>query len=139
MTREQRHREAKREYWRRTLADWACSGMSKSDYARRHGLEASRLRWWSSHYPHWARRGQAPASETADAGTRDAETARVSSQRFVTLQPQGQGGEADPAAPTADSGVDPLRLIVGGTTVEVPPGFCEQTLERLLGVLERRA
>ncbi|MCG5534364.1 hypothetical protein LRF89_13070, partial [Halorhodospira sp. 9621] len=39
----------------------------------------------------------------------------------------------------ADTQAEPLRLTLGGTTVEIPPGFCEQTLERLLGVLERRA
>jgi len=108
MDRQKAKREAKREFWRQVLADWARSGMSKSEYARVHGLKISTLRWWSSHYPHWSRHRGAAEPDTATERRSDTDEAQA-------------------------------RLTVGGTTVEVPPGFCEQTLERLLGVLERRA
>ena len=127
---QQRQREAKRAFWRNALADWARSGMSKSDYARLHGLKVSTLRWWSSRYPEWARRGS--SAQPADAGEAPesaAGSAPAAAPTFLTITPQdGQG----------DARAEPLRLTIGGTTVEVPPGFCEQTLERLLGVLERR-
>ncbi|MCG5542078.1 MULTISPECIES: IS66 family insertion sequence element accessory protein TnpA, partial [unclassified Halorhodospira] len=105
MTRQQRHREARREFWRRTLADWARSGMSKSDYARLHGLEPGKLRLWSSHYPHWARRGQASEKESSDTGAEETEAASTPAQRFVTLRPEGEEGETE--LPATNSEADP--------------------------------
>ncbi|WP_430981831.1 IS66 family insertion sequence element accessory protein TnpA, partial [Halorhodospira halophila] len=48
MSRQEECREAKRAYWRSVLADWARSGLSKTEYARRHELNYGQLRWWSS-------------------------------------------------------------------------------------------
>ena len=133
MDRQKAKREAKREFWRQVLADWARSGMSKSEYARVHGLKISTLRWWSSHYPHWSRQSGAAEPDTATERRSDTDEAQAGTgqtQHFLTVGASEHG---------ADAQAEPLRLTVGGTAVEVPPGFCEQTLERLLGVLERRA
>ncbi len=136
MSRQEERREAKRAYWRNVLADWARSGLSKTEYARRHELNSGQLRWWSSHYPHWARRERpAPENEAATAGEEASATRAAPS--FVTVQPDAEA--AGSAGAAAERRPEPLRLTVGGATVEVPPDFCEQTLERLLGVLERRA
>ena len=132
MDRQKAKREAKREFWRQVLADWARSGMSKSEYARLHGLKISTLRWWSSHYPQWSRRSDlaqpAVVHEHQDGDEVGAGTGQR--QHFLTVGAPEHGANAQ---------AEPLRLTLGSTTVEVPPGFCEQTLERLLGVLERRA
>lgn len=138
MSRQQSQREAKREYWRNVLADWARSGMSKNDYARLHGLDARRLRWWSSQYPHWCRRRPRPLRGIASGGeATDAEEApsRPASS-FVTLHPEG--AEDVPTASDSEASADPFRLSVGDITVEVPPGFSEPSLARLLDVLVRR-
>ncbi len=134
MSQQQRQREAKRAYWRDVLTDWAHSGLSKTEYARRHDLDYGRLCWWSSHYPHWVRQAKASASAHPVHEQETAETSSCPVPSFVTLQP-----EAGPATSVSDSrAAEPLRLTVAEATVEVPPDFCERTLDRLLGVLERR-
>lgn len=126
MDRQKNKREAKREFWRNVLADWASSGMSKSEYARLHGLEIRTLRWWSSQHPEWARRSAGDESDAQEPATPSASAAAPS---FLTIPPLDARGNGN---------VEPLRLTLGGATLEIPPGFCEQTLDRVLGVLERR-
>ncbi|MFW6278291.1 MAG: IS66 family insertion sequence element accessory protein TnpA [Halorhodospira sp.] len=130
-------RQAKRDYWAAVLADWGRSGLSKTEYARRHGLNYGRLRWWSSQYPHWARQPSPQGSASPEDDSDDEAPEPRSGPSFLTLQPEKSGFE--PSALGGEPPAEPLRVTVGGATVEVPAGFSASSLERLLDVLERRS
>lgn len=49
---------------RRVLAMWEASGDSRAAFARRHGLRATRLAWWSSRLAAWAEPDVAHATST---------------------------------------------------------------------------
>ena len=83
--------------------------------------EAKRA-YWRSVLADWARReGPAPESETATTGEKA--TATRAAPSFVTVQPEAEAAGSTGAA--AERRPEPLRLTVGGATVEVPPEFCE--------------
>jgi len=115
-------RQQRRAFWREAVEGWARSGLSKAAYAREHGLAAHQLSQWATRYPEWANRAQ--ANGTAE----DRDTASEST-RFVTiatdpsLDEQGEAGSA--------IGVE----LDSGHRLEVRPGFCPHTLQRVVAVL----
>jgi hypothetical protein len=97
-------------YWqeedaRKVLAEWSASGLSMAAFARREGLAGRRLRRWHS------RLSRSEALPCGDA-------------QFVSLA-------VDPLALAPQ----PICVVVGAVRIEVPAGFDEATLERLVRVL----
>ena len=110
---------AKRAYWYEVVTDWASSGLSKAEYARQHGLAAYQLTQWAARYPHWV-----------DAqSTGDSESGGDPAATFVTFQ-------ASEGVDHAGAGASPLVLtLAGGQRLEIRPGFCATTLERVMAAL----
>jgi hypothetical protein len=112
-------RQQRRAYWHEVVADWARSGLSKAAYAREHGLAAHQLSQWAARYPEWV-----SAAEPVHAGDdRGAATA----PGFVTIAAAPAGGDAPGEAIVVDLG--------NGWRLEVGPGFCSDTLQRVVAVL----
>ena len=106
----------KRAYWHKVVTDWANSGLSKAEYARQHGLAAHQLSQWTALYPHWVE---------------DHEADRDATPTFVTFQ-------AAEGADDAGAGDDASPLVLtlaGGQRLEIRPGFCATTLERVVATL----
>jgi len=87
--------------------------------ARQHGLAAYQLTQWAARYPHWV-----------DAqSTGDSESGGDPAATFVTFQ-------ASEGVDHAGAGASPLVLtLAGGQRLEIRPGFCATTLERVMAAL----
>jgi hypothetical protein len=88
--------------------------MDAASYAAREGLKAEQLRWWRWHL------GQGPRAKKAPARPQFVE---VVLPGVVERQAAQQEGSE-------------LELIIGTRRVVVRPGFDEQSLRRVLSVLE---
>jgi hypothetical protein len=102
-----------RAIWAKRVKRWKRSGLKATEFAEREGLKAKTLWWWN-----WR----------LHRGFADRET-----PTFVEVAPA-------PAAVTADvpASASALGVIVGNVRVVVPIGFDEDTLRRLLRVVESR-
>jgi len=106
-------REQRRAFWRETVQDWARSGLSKAAYAREHGLAAYQLGQWASRYPEWLSADEQAAGDAA---------------HFVTIAPM----DTDRASESPSAiGID----LASGHRLEVRPGFCSDTLQRVVAAL----
>lgn len=99
-----------REEWKREVARWQRSGLTRGEYAERAGINAHTLGWWK-----WKLGSEA---EPTAAPT------------FVELVPAVIEVDAEE--------VDDLELLVSDVRVRVPPRFDADALSRVLDVLEAR-
>lgn len=102
-----------REVWTERVERWQASGLTATEFARRHGLAEASLKWWR-----WKLGSKRRASAK--------KAAPVSPLTFVEL-----------TAPTTRR--EALEVVLAsGALVRVPSDFDEAALGRLLDVLERR-
>jgi hypothetical protein len=98
----------KRTFWQNHLCDWQASGLSQAGYCREHGLSNKSFVYWKKRL------------RPVRAAVSLVEVPRL--QAVAMVSPSG-----------------PLRLIIGNRYgIEIERGFDEQTLDRLLRVLEER-
>ncbi len=110
-----------REQWSERIGAWDASGLSCREFACRAGVNGSTLSWWR-----WKLRGKRPRPRRSRRGS--------SRLPFVEVTKLTQAIEEE-AGPRDD---DRLELTVGKVTVRLPHAFEEQTLARVLQVLEER-
>jgi hypothetical protein len=113
---------------------WAVSGQGKAAFARQHGVSPRQLSQWAARYPEWvvAAAGGPQGKDSSPGRAADV-------QRFLTVHPV----EEEPA-PTSITDTTPLSQPGGpvvvalgnGRRLELYPGFCAQTLQRAVEVLE---
>jgi transposase len=100
--------QQRRKFWENHLRSWQVSGLSQTGYCREHGLSNKSFVYWKKRL--------VPARVA------------LSLVEVPRVQP-----------PSVLSACAPLRLMLGNRYgIEIERGFDEQTLERLLRVLEKR-
>ena len=100
--------QQRRVFWENHLREWQASGLSQAGYCRKHGLRNKSFVYWKK------RLGPARVA--------------VSLVEVPNIQPT-----------SVLSVCRPLRLMLGNRYgIEIERGFDEQTLDRLLRVLEKR-
>ncbi len=100
--------QQRRKFWEKHLSDWQASGLSQTGYCREHGLSIKSFVYWKKRL--------------------------VSARVSVSLVEVPRFQSAPMVSP-----LRPLRLMVGNRYgVEIERGFDEETLDRLLRVLEER-
>ncbi len=100
------------EFWQEQMAAWKASGLKQMQYCREHQLSKHAFVYWKLKLL-----GKDPLPATL---------VRVSAHQMRNLR--GQDGSVQ------------IRLVVGERyRVEIRPGFNTQTLQEILGVLERLA
>ena len=97
-----------REVWAKRVAEWKSSGLTASEFARRHKLGEASLKWWR-----WKL-----------GATRKRKPATMSPLTFVEM--------------TSAARRETIELVVGAIEVRVPSDFDEATLAKVLDALERR-
>lgn len=103
-----------REQWEQRIRRWQGSGLDAARFAAREGVRPERLRWWRWHL------GFGPRAKRSSAPPQFVEVvlAGVAEQKAAARE----GSE--------------LEVLIGERRVLVRPGFDEQSLRRLLAVLE---
>ncbi len=101
-------RSSKRDEWARRVEGWKRSGLSADAFAEREGFNAFTLRWWSSQLK------REPIIEDLR-------------PKFVEVVVPETPVMSDPVA---------LELVVRGVRVVVPINFDENTLRRVLRLVE---
>ncbi|MBK1736247.1 hypothetical protein CKO15_13440 [Halorhodospira abdelmalekii] len=135
--------QRKRAFWKDLVQRWAVSGQSKAVFARLHGIPPWQLSQWVARYPEWvAAATEADQSQLERAPSEPAPAAMA--QRFVTVHTVEE--EAEPESnPTPDpdsvaalprTGAAVLVTLSNGRRLELYPGFCAETLQRAVEVLE---
>ena len=100
--------EGRRKFWEDHLGAWQESGMSQAGYCRQHGLSDKSFLYWKK---------------------------RLAAARVTVSLVEVPGFQATPVL----SGCRPLHLMIGHRYgIEIERGFDEETLGRLLQVLEGR-
>jgi transposase-like protein len=123
-------RNETRELWSKRVQRWKESGLSAVEYARELGINARTLSYWK-----W-RLKQEPAARTKARPTRTAAKIVKTRPAPVTFVEVPSPTEAPLEVETGPQ----LELVVGGRyVVRVGARFDENTLGRLLDVVERRA
>jgi transposase-like protein len=111
-------REATRAKWTELVERWGSSGLTGAEFARRSGINAGTLSYWKWQLGREARKSGLARRSTAD------KRAAAFVEVMATL----------PAAAG-----DQLEVVIDGkTVVRVPSGFDDETLRRLLAVLQER-
>lgn len=105
----------RREQWAKRIVQWQRSGMDAASFAAREGVKPERLGWWRWHLGlgPGARRRAAPVPQFVEVVLPEA-----AEQQAVV-----QEGAA-------------IEVLLGQRRVLVRPGFDEQSLRRVLAVLE---
>jgi hypothetical protein len=141
-------REQTREMWVKRIERWKDSGLTAAAFAREIGVRARTLSWW-----HWKLsseakpRDVAPAAMTEAASTTTMTEAASTTTSLSATEPRrrrrSKQGVAHATAMTFVEVTSPLGalevVLATGRQIRVPIGFDETTLERLVGILERRA
>jgi transposase-like protein len=91
------------------------SGESLGAFARRHGMQAQRVKYWVDRFE-----GRSTAGRAAG------RSARAACVTFAPLQ------VVEPAPPTESA---PIEVVVGSAVVRVPAGFDQAHLSRVLAAL----
>lgn len=99
---------ATRETWAARVGEWKRSGLTAAEFAKREGLNAGTLTWWSS------RLGRSALALSRPPVVEVMVASRADAARALEV------------------------VLASGLRVGVPIGFDEATLGRLLTVLERR-
>ena len=113
---------ASREEWSEQVSTWEASGLSCREFARQAGVNGSTLSWWR-----WKLRGGSRPG-------RQRSRRRPSRLPFVEVTKLPRAIEEE----AGTGGDERLELTVGQVTVRLPRAFEEQTLARVLQVLEKR-
>ena len=125
MADEQRPRVSRQE-WAKRVERWQDSGLTAREYARELNINAGTLRQWKYRFD-GERRGARPrpaaSNQRAARGTPD-DVRRLSKSGFVELT-------------AAVSAATPFELCVGNYRLQIPPGFDEAELTRLLRAVGR--
>ena len=98
--------------WAERLSRWERSGLSRDEFAEKEGVLGRRLVWWRWNLRRLRAAHHEPAPPTA--------------LSFVRLEPSS----SPPPCPLE-------LLLVSGRTIRIPAGFDEETLSRVVVVLER--
>lgn len=110
-----------REAWAKRVERWKASGLTAAEFAARHGLAATSLKWWKWRLGARDRKGAARRHRVLARTTAE----RMSPLTFVEMSAVVRG--------------EPLELVLpNGLAIRVPTGFDTETLERLLDVLSKR-
>lgn len=118
--------QRKRAFWREVVQGWAASGLSKAAYAREHGIPAHQLGQWVARYPEWVSGDQESVTTASRA---------AAAPRFITVHAP-QADSTDPEPDEAAGDATPLVLALPGSRrLEIRPGFCPDTLRRVLEAL----
>ncbi|MGF1469914.1 MAG: hypothetical protein ACFCGT_27635 [Sandaracinaceae bacterium] len=105
--------------WAKRVERWRDSGLTAKEFAAEVGTNARTLSYWK-----WKlRQGSSAPRKTA--------------RRRASPKPSFV--EVSVAEPPAVHEAKPLELVVGRVTIRLPRDFDDETLSRLLRVLERRA
>ena len=107
--------------WAPRVAAWRASGESAAAFCRREGLPASSFRYWAKRLEE--------LSMSTSAALDEAVPERVAT-RLARVRRRAERASPGPLAP--------LRVVVSGAMVEVPVGFDDSTLRRVLDVLAAR-
>ena len=103
-----------RAQWEQRIRKWQRSGMDAASFAAREGLKPDRLRWWRWHL------GFGPRGKRRSAPPQFVEVVLPSVAEEKSAAPEGSE----------------LEVLIGKRRVVVRPGFDEQSLRRVLAVLE---
>lgn len=117
--------ETKRDEWAKRIEQWAASGLTSEQFAAQEGINARTLAHWKWRLGKEARKRASRPRSSRPAGDKR-ETAPAPT--FVELAPSAVlvAGE-------------PIEIVTtGGEVVRVPVGFDDETLTRVLAVLEAR-
>ena len=118
--------QRKRTFWKDLIQQWAASGQSKAAFARQHGVTPQQLSQWAARYPEWV------GAEPRAAGS--ASKPAAGAQRFLSVRTVED--ELDPVARSSPPHAPVVVALSHGRRLELYPGFCAQTLQRALEVLE---
>lgn len=116
--------QRKRTFWKDLVQQWAASGQSKAAFARQHGVTPQQLSQWAARYPEWV--GAETRAEDA--------SSKAGAQRFLSVRTVEDG--LDPVARSSPPNAAVVVALSDGRRLELYPGFCAQTLQRALEVLE---
>lgn len=103
-----------RAQWAKRIVQWQSSGLDAASFAAREGVKPEQLRWWRWHL----RQGPGVRGAPAQPPFVEVVVAEAAEQQAVVQQ-----------------GAD-LEVLIGKRRVLVRPGFDEQSLRRVLAVLE---
>ena len=123
-------------YWRRALAEWSGSRVSKVAFCRKRGLSPSAFHWWKGELARRdAGKGSRPASPCSVKGTGSGTKGRPG---FVAVRVAEGAAEGAAVPPRANGQVEgALEVVLGnGRRVRVGLGFDAEVLVRVVGVLE---
>jgi len=98
-------------YWRRWLSRWERSGLTQTEFCRRHGLKLANFAWWKRKL-------------TSQMGSARSAGASASSARFVEV------------ALPAEQALGYEVVLSGGRVVRVPAEFDTQSVSRLIVAVE---
>ncbi|ANB01983.1 helix-turn-helix domain-containing protein [Ectothiorhodospira sp. BSL-9] len=121
-------RQRKRAFWKDLVQQWAASGQSKAAFARQHGVTPQQLSQWAVRYPEWV--VAATEAKVEHSPSKPA----VGTQRFLTVRTVED--DPDPADLSPQPGGPVVVTLSHGRRLELYPGFCAQTLQRAMEVLE---
>jgi hypothetical protein len=117
-------KDCREAYWRRVLSDASGSGLTPTAYCRRHGIPPPNFFYWKGEI---ARRDRRASSIPTREGIRHGSTP-------VALIP------VRVTAPETERGTQgPIEIVLrGGRVVRVESGFDEDTLRRVIAILEAK-
>ena len=121
-------------YWRRVLADWPGSGLSKVAFCRKQGLSPSAFHWWKGEL---VRRDAARRS--CSSGTSSPKAQETQARPAFVAVRLAEGSTTGAAVPlTGNGGVEgAVEVVLGnGRRVRVGSGFDAEVLVQVVGVLE---
>lgn len=148
MTRRGDRSAEKEAFWKLAVDEWRAGGTSVREFCRNNGLKESAFYFWRREL---ARRAGLPALCTTEGPVAEAEAEARRTKRtrrnsenspasesptamFLPLTLRSRGTAADEGGESGS-----IEIVVGGHRLRVPPGFDEETLSRLLEMLELRA
>ncbi len=125
-------------YWRRPLAEWSGSGLSKVAFCRKRGLSPSAFHWWKGEL---ARRDGARSSRSVRPCSAKGIRSGVETKAkpaFVAVRVAAGGVAGAAVPPRANGRVEGGVEVVlrNGRRVRVGSGFEAEVLVRVVGVLE---
>ncbi|GMV17378.1 MAG: hypothetical protein AMXMBFR56_56020 [Polyangiaceae bacterium] len=112
-----------RETWAKRVERWKASGLTATEFASRHGIAATSLKWWKWRLGSRDRKGVTRRRRSRALARTTA--AQMSPLTFVEMAAAVRG--------------EALELVFpNGLCIRVPAGFDAVALERLLDVLGKR-
>jgi len=107
-------------HWRRLVDRWKASGLPKSTFCEREGISDASFHWWLRELER--RSGRRPGLRPPQRPP----AKKAPRPEFVPVQ----------VVPALQAAVKAVELVVAGYVVRVVPDFDQETLRRLLDLLE---